>query len=161
MADDTPCDIRNGDSLKFLHGISSRDGEQRDHAVETIRKKLDDWIEGYGSPDELYLVQNNHGGKSLGADFSNLVQEHLPDIIRLTETCPFGDVSKNLKGLLKDFQVCRHWVQAFSLQAFGLTQKPRFASLHQPCCQNVILRTILQNNFGPQGERTKVGSQLR
>ena len=108
MADEDSFTSRDEDSLKFLHGISSRDEGQRVQAVEAIVKKLDGWIEGYGSPKDPYLIlENNHhsADQHIDNNFKPLVVEHLPDILRLSNACPFKDVTEKLQEVLGDLQV--------------------------------------------------------
>ena len=111
MADDDSLTFRDEDSLRFLHGVSSRDELQRIQALETIVKKLDGWIEGYGSPKDPYLIlENNHHpvDQQLDSNFRPLVQEHLPDILRLCATCPFKDVTDKLSEVLEDLKVIKY-----------------------------------------------------
>ena len=108
MAEDDSFTFRDEDSLRFLHGVSSRDERQRSQSLEVIVKKLDGWIEGYGSPRDPYLIlENNHHHVDQHVDdnFKPLVVEHLPDILRLSDVCPFKDVKERLQEVLEDMQV--------------------------------------------------------
>ena len=106
MAEDDSFTFRDEDSLRFLHGVSSRDEGQRSQSLEVIVKKLDGWIEGYGSPKDPYLILENNQHVDVQDDnFKPLVAEHLPDILRLSDVCPFKDVKERLQEVLEDVQV--------------------------------------------------------
>lgn len=92
--------VRDEDSLRFFHVLSSRDPNTRKHSFDMIRLTLDAWANGYGSPKDQILVGN---GNPL--PINPLVEEHLPDILRLSTNCPFEDVREWCSNLLADIQV--------------------------------------------------------
>lgn len=92
--------VRDEDSLRFFHVLSSRDPNTRKHSFDMIRMTLDAWANGYGSPKDQILVGN---GNPL--PINPLVEEHLPDILRLSTNCPFEDVREWCSNLLADIQV--------------------------------------------------------
>lgn len=92
--------VRDEDSLRFFHVLSSRDPNSRKHGFDMIRMTLDAWANGYGSPKDQILVGN---GNPL--PINPLVEEHLPDILRLSTNCPFEDVREWCSNLLADIQV--------------------------------------------------------
>lgn len=91
---------RDEDSLRFFHILSSRDSNARKHGFDMIKLTLDAWVNGYGSPKDQILVGN---GNAL--PINPLVEEHLPDILRLSTNCPFDDVREWCSNLLADIKV--------------------------------------------------------
>lgn len=90
------------ESLRFLHGASSRDPEVRRQAFQTVCKTLDGWFEGYGSPP----IGHCSGTSGVSVDLKQLIVDQLPDILRLSIDCPFADVRESCSLILQDLQVC-------------------------------------------------------
>lgn len=103
--------VRDEDSLRFFHVLSSRDPNTRKHGFDMIKMTLDAWANGYGSPKDQIFVGN---GNPL--PINPLVEEHLPDILRLSTNCPFEDVREWCSNLLADIQVsfCVNCLPCFS-----------------------------------------------
>ena len=99
--------FRDLESLLFFHGVCTRDATGRSQALDTITQTFEGWLEGYGSPPET-IVETQNGKLSIGGisnEFSHLISEHLPDLLRLAYQCPFQDVRQRCLGLLLDMQV--------------------------------------------------------
>ncbi len=99
--------VRNEESLRFLHGLCSRDLTQRHHAAEAVIEKINCWVDGYGSPTEQYILHdgnNEHIGE-LTVSFRHMVHEQLPDLLRISTRCPFSDVQETISTFLQDLRV--------------------------------------------------------
>ena len=95
---------RTPDSLRFLRGLCSCDPDARLRALNCVRKAIDGWVEGYGSPPNHVVLSG--GAESFGAtDMQQLVAEQLPDLLRLSVDCPFRDVREMCAEYLQDLQV--------------------------------------------------------
>jgi len=104
-----PVWLRDSESLRFLHSLSSRDPVQRNLALDGVMRTFDGWIEGYGSPKEpVSEFQCEDGTNGLSTDMKHLIREHLPDLLRLSVTCPFPDTRDRCASILKDLQVMYH-----------------------------------------------------
>ena len=98
--------LRDSESLRFLHSLSSRDPVQRNLALDGVMRTFDGWLEGYGSPKEpVSEFQCEDGTNGLSTDMKHLVREHLPDLLRLSLTCPFADTRERCASILRDLQV--------------------------------------------------------
>jgi hypothetical protein len=97
-----PC-RRDAESLRFFTGLSTRDEQARRQAIDAVCKTFQNWLGGFGSPKEL-IVPN---GQSDGAcsDLKALIVEQLPDLLRLSEMCPFPDVRDRCCDILHDLEV--------------------------------------------------------
>jgi len=64
-------------------------------------------LEGYGSPPRGHNgTIDSHGRLTFSAgDPKQLVREQLPDLLRLSTDCPFGDVRERCAGILLDLEV--------------------------------------------------------
>ena len=94
---------RSHESLRFLYGVCSKDASQREQAMETVAKRLDSWIEGYGSPVDS-LTENS--GAQLAVNFTAMIKERIPDLVSLSHQCPFIDVRRRSSSILTDLKVC-------------------------------------------------------
>ena len=92
--------FRDEDGLRFLYGVCTRDLNQRLQALDNVIRVFDGWIEGYGSPKEA--TRENH---QISTDFTPMIREQLPDILRLSLQCPFADVRERCSLVLEDLQV--------------------------------------------------------
>ena len=98
--------ILDKDSLRFLHCLSSRDANVRQQAMDSLSRTIDAWTNGYGSPPDHPVINN---ASPHVCDTMYMLQEHLPDILRLSECCPFDDVREWCRCLLSDLKV-RNWL---------------------------------------------------
>ena len=85
--------LRSADSLRFLSPITSRDPAVRTQALDTVERSLDSWLVGYGSPP---------GDQ---ASTLHMVQQQLPDLLRLSQMCPFEEVRDRCSTILEDLKV--------------------------------------------------------
>ncbi|KAK3096518.1 hypothetical protein FSP39_000957 [Pinctada imbricata] len=99
-----PCHTNNPgipdeETLRFLHGLSNRDPAARHQAMTSLRSTIDNWLQGYGSPPDSSIIQNSAPYPS-----TSHLQAHLPNILRLSECCPFDDIREWCKGLLDELK---------------------------------------------------------
>lgn len=93
-------EVRGEESLRFVHCLSTRNEGIRKQGLNMIAKLVDSWIEGYGSPtNSISICNGSHNGSH------PLLNEHLPDFIRLAHQCPFEDVREFFTNTLADIQV--------------------------------------------------------
>ena len=97
--------FRDSESLRFIYGVCSSDHNQRTQCLDQVIRIFDGWLEGYGSPKEMVL-ENHFSNNDLSTDLSHLIREQLPDLLRLSITCPFLDVRERTAFILQDLQVC-------------------------------------------------------
>jgi hypothetical protein len=97
---------RDIESLRLLYGLSTRDPAQRNQALDNVTCLFDGWLEGYGSPKETCVeFQTDGGTNGLSTDMKPLIQEQLPDLLRLSLTCPFDDTRVRCAAILADLNV--------------------------------------------------------
>lgn len=102
--------VRDEDSLRLVHCLSTRNESIRKQGLNMISKLTDSWIEGYGSPvNTIYMSNGQKNGTSMSNGKKNgshpLLKEHLPDFVRLAYECPFEDVREFFCELIADIQV--------------------------------------------------------
>ena len=108
--------FRDSESLRLLYGICSRDAGTRKQVLDNVVKIFDSWLGGYASPQTVHRVvncDNNCNGISqngdlingLVVDFKQLIHEQVPDLLRLSVSCPFSDVRDRCKQILADLEV--------------------------------------------------------
>lgn len=109
---------RSAESLRFLHLLSTRDVNARSQALDIITRTIESWRDGYGSPPPSHNVLNSLNGwheadvETNGdqdvAETDIRLSEQVPDLLRLSYTCPYADVRcrcKDIVGSLKEHGV--------------------------------------------------------
>lgn len=120
--------FRDLESLRFLHGVNSRDPIQRSQCFDNIMRIFDGWLEGYGSPKELAIENNHLGNNDLSTDLKFLIREQLPDLLRLNHQCPYTDVRERAGSILQELQV------SFLLSIIKVIPAPSVIEVFQTLC---------------------------
>jgi hypothetical protein len=97
--------LKNMEVTKLLF-VCQRDAKSRQLALEKVHEFLDSWLDGYGSPPQGGAWMES-AGNGLGNRLS-FVEEMVPDLLRLTLTCPFDDVRDRCRQMLEDIKVNFH-----------------------------------------------------
>lgn len=90
--------LRDVESLRFFHVVCHRDSAARRLGLDSVRKTFDAWLDGYGSPRQIYGETGING-------FQPIVTEYLPELLCLSIQCPFDDVREALADILDDVKV--------------------------------------------------------
>lgn len=107
---------------RFCTPICSRDNEIREVALDVISKTVEGWLDGIGSPKHCRLThagraENTTNGCACDANilgnpisdipkqYLDLVTLHLPIILKLSISCPFGNVREKCQHILEVVQV--------------------------------------------------------
>lgn len=99
MADAYNVAIKNVDAMRFLY-VSHRSKKVRKEALERVQESVEAWLDGYGSPPSGAAA-----GIPNGVDRRAFIQELVPDLLRLSLSCPFDDVRDKCRDILTDIKV--------------------------------------------------------
>ena len=95
--------VKNAEVSKFMY-VSHRDSKSRCLALEKIQDSVESWLDGYGSPPTFCT---NFGNGSINGKDTRVafLEEVIPDLLRLSISCPFEDVREKCSEILVDIKV--------------------------------------------------------
>ena len=99
MADAYNVCAKNVEALRFLY-VANRSKKVREQTLERVHESVEAWLNGYGSPPTGAAA-----GILNGLDRRSFIQELVPDLLRLSISCPFDDVRDKCKDILLDIKV--------------------------------------------------------
>ena len=100
MADAYHVGAKNVEALRFLY-VANRSKKMREQTLERVQESVEAWLDGYGSPPMGAAA----AGILNGLDRRAFIQELVPDLLRLSISCPFDDVRDKCKEILADIKV--------------------------------------------------------
>lgn len=99
---------RSTDSLTLLQGFANQKPDLRMEWAQSVQRTIDSWYFGFGSPAvagflETYAEDRN--GSTVDDSMHPNIQAQIPDLVRMSQTCPFEDVRMACISILEDLRV--------------------------------------------------------